>query len=38
MSPRVAKVKPMENYKFLLTFDNGEEKVFDVLPFLDKGI
>ena len=28
-------VKPMDNYKLLLTFDNGEVRLFDVSPYLD---
>ena len=34
----VDKVKPLEDYKLELTFDNGEVKLFDVKPFMDKGI
>ena len=30
-------VKPLENYKLLLTFENREEKVFDVLPLMKIG-
>jgi len=35
---KVKKVTPLENYILLLTFDTGEEKYFDVSPYLDKGI
>lgn len=38
MNPRVINVQSKENYTLLLTFDNSEQKVFDVKPFLDKGI
>ena len=38
MNPRVKKVYPDENYTLHLTFDNGEEGIFDVSPYLDKGI
>ncbi len=38
MNPRVKKVQPLENYLLKLTFDNGEVRVFDVTPYLDKGI
>lgn len=31
---RVLKVIPMEDYKLLITFTNGEEKVFDMKPKL----
>ncbi len=34
----VKAVKPLEDYRLLLTFDNGEERVFDVEPYLSKGI
>lgn len=38
MNPRVKTVKPKKEYKLYLEFDNGEVKVFDVKPFLSKGI
>lgn len=38
MNPRVADVKPSTNYTIILTFMNGEVKVFDVKPYLAKGI
>ncbi len=38
MNPRVKDVTPNDNYTINLVFDNGEEKVFDVAPYLDKGI
>ena len=38
MNPRVKKVSPNSNYTIRLIFDNGEEGVFDVKPYLDKGI
>ena len=31
-------VKPSENYLLLLTFENNEKKIFDMKPYLDKGI
>ncbi|HHW06908.1 MAG TPA: DUF2442 domain-containing protein [Clostridia bacterium] len=34
----VVDVKPLEDYKLLLTFENGEKRVFDVKPYLNKGI
>jgi hypothetical protein len=34
----VKKVKTLEDYKLLLTFSNGEQRVFDMKPFLRKGI
>jgi hypothetical protein len=38
MNPRVKKVYPLENYRLHLIFTNGEEKVFDVKPYLETGI
>ena len=38
MNPRVKAVSPNSDYTMDLTFDNGEEKIFDVKPYLDKGI
>jgi hypothetical protein len=30
--------KPLENYRLLLTFDNDEKRIFNVSPYLGKGI
>lgn len=38
MNPSVKNVEPLDNYKLKLLFTNGDLKVFDVYPFLDKGI
>ncbi|MBU2445095.1 MAG: DUF2442 domain-containing protein [Bacteroidetes bacterium] len=38
MNPRVKNVKPKDNYKLILTFTNGEVKIFDVKPYLGIGI
>ena len=38
MNPRVREVKPNRDYTLALTFTNGEMRVFDVKPYLDKGI
>ena len=38
MNPRIKDVTPNDDYTVNLVFDNGEEKVFDVAPYLDKGI
>ncbi len=35
MRPKAIDVKPLENYILLIEFDNGEEKKFDVKPYLD---
>lgn len=33
---RVQAVKPLEKYKLLVTFQNGETKNYDVKPLFDK--
>lgn len=33
----VIDVKPLKGYKLLLTFENKEQRVFDVSPYLDVG-
>ena len=38
MNPRVKKATPCQNYTVHLIFDNGEEGIFDVKPYLDKGM
>jgi len=35
--PSVKSVKPLDGYRLLLQFENGEEKVFDVSPYLNIG-
>ena len=32
--PKVVTVKPQDNYSLVLTFDNGEIKCFDVIPYI----
>ena len=34
----VKEVKPIDNYKLILTIENNEVKIFDMIPYLDKGI
>jgi hypothetical protein len=34
----IKSVKPLEEYKLLLTFKNNEERIFDMSEYLDKGI
>jgi hypothetical protein len=34
----VTEVTPLENYKLSLKFKNGEEKIFDMTPYLETGI
>ena len=36
MNPRVKNVKPVQDFTLLITFNNGEEKSFDVKPYLVK--
>lgn len=38
MNPYIAAVQPLENYELLLTFTNGEQRIFDTKPYLDKGV
>ena len=38
MSLAVIDVEPLNDYKLLLTFENGEKRIFDVSPYLDEGI
>ncbi len=37
MSPTVKKVSPNSDYTLNLIFENGEERVFDVNPYLNGG-
>jgi malate/lactate dehydrogenase len=34
----VKEVKALEEYKLLITFENSEIKLFDMKPYLNKGI
>jgi len=34
----IVKVEPLQEYQLLLTFENGEKRIFDMKPYLDKGI
>lgn len=38
MRPKAIDVKPLEDYQLLVTFDNGEVKIFDVKPYLSHKI
>ena len=38
INPRVEKVKPLKDFQLLISFTNGEEKLFDIKPYLDKGV
>lgn len=35
---KVVSVKPEKDYWLSITFDNGETKLFDVSPYLRKGV
>ncbi|MDD2652195.1 MAG: DUF2442 domain-containing protein [Sulfurimonas sp.] len=37
MNPRVKAVIAQDDYTILLTFENGENKIFDMKPYIDKG-
>lgn len=37
MNPRVKNVSAQEDYKLLREFDNGENGIFDVKPYLNIG-
>ena len=38
MNPRLVSLVPQPAYKLLLNFDNGEVRLFDLTPWLDKGV
>ena len=38
MYPRIEYVKPNPDYTVTLIFDNKEKKVFDVVPYLGRGV
>ncbi len=38
MNPYVKSVKPQEDYRLLLTFENGEKRVFDLKPYFEKPV
>jgi hypothetical protein len=38
LNPRVKEVKPLPDYKLLLTFDNSEVKVYDLSQSLRNGV
>lgn len=37
MNPRVSAVKPNPDHTLIVTFTNGEVRLFDVKPYLDRG-
>ena len=38
LGPRAVSVQPLENYMLQVEFDNGETRLFDVSPYLEKGV
>lgn len=38
MNPYVKSVKPQADYRLLLTFENGEKRIFDLKPYLEKPV
>ncbi len=38
INPYIKQVRPIDNYSLHLTFETGEERIFDVTPYLDRGI
>lgn len=38
MNPTLIAVKPLPSYKLLLAFENGENRIFDVAPYLSLGV
>ena len=36
--PAVVNVRPLDDYKLILIFSNGETRLFDMKPYLNKGI
>jgi hypothetical protein len=38
MNPYVKAVKALPDYQLALLFENGEERIFDVKPYLQQGV
>lgn len=38
MNPYVRNVMALDNYRLDLTFENGERRIFDMNPYLQRGI
>ena len=38
MNPYVEAVHPVDDYRLEVLFDNGERRVFDVKPYLQRGV
>lgn len=35
---KIVGVEPVDDYKLILEFDNGEKKIKDMKPYLEKGV
>lgn len=38
MNPYVKRVVPLDNYQLELVFENDERRLFDVKPYLERGV
>jgi hypothetical protein len=38
MNPYVKDLTPLPNHRLLLTFENGETRIFDVTLYLERGV
>ena len=38
MNPYIKQVQPLENYQLELLFENGERRIFDMTPYLQRGV
>jgi hypothetical protein len=38
MNPYVKTVKALDDYQLVLLFENGEQRIFDVKPYLQRGV
>ncbi len=38
MNPYVKSVKPIDDYRLELLFENGERRIFDAKPYMQRGV
>jgi len=38
MNPYIKKVQTLDNHCLMLWFENGEQRIFDLKPYLNKGV
>ena len=38
MNPYVKRVRPLEDYQLEIIFENSERRIFDVKPYLKRGV